>query len=135
MSDNVKLVWIVERDPHTRKVNANEGLAYDGKVPVGRVSLAPGDPQNRGAWRWTMFGYGRNCRGDRASVTRAGAASSKDEAKAAVERAYLRLLSLHPGNRQAILEHNAVVEESAQFSESSEGLRRAPDLHESGADE
>jgi hypothetical protein len=76
MSDDVTLVAI--RDPHTTKVEANEGLGYDGKVPVGKVTLASGDPTDRGAWRWSMVSYGRNCRGQRASIRRPGAARSKD---------------------------------------------------------
>jgi hypothetical protein len=95
----MRLVWLSVRDPHKKKVEANEGPGYDGKVPVGKVSLASGDPTNRGAWRWSMFGYGRNCRGQRASVKRSGGAAAKDEAKADCERAYRELLAADPGNR------------------------------------
>jgi hypothetical protein len=133
MSEDVKLVWLSVRDPHPKKVEANEGMGYDGKVPVGRVSLASGDPTNRGAWRWSMFGYGRNCRGQRAEVKRAGAAATKDEAKADCERAYLELLASDPENRQAIREHHATVEERARLWESGEGLRMARETERSGS--
>ena len=46
----LKIVWISVRDPHTRKVDENEGRAYDKKLPVGMVRLADDDPMNRGAW-------------------------------------------------------------------------------------
>ena len=46
----LKIVWISVRDPHTRKVDENEGRAYYKKLPVGMVRLADDDPMNRGAW-------------------------------------------------------------------------------------
>jgi hypothetical protein len=48
MTGHVKLVWTVQRDPQTGKTDPNEGIAHDGPVPVGSVSLAPGDPTNKG---------------------------------------------------------------------------------------
>jgi hypothetical protein len=87
MREDVKLVWRSVRDPHTNQVDRNEGPGYDGKVPVGTVTLGSGDPTHRGAWHWSMFGYGRNCRRQPASIKRSDTARSKDRAKADCERA------------------------------------------------
>ncbi|MBM0204259.1 hypothetical protein JNW90_14925 [Micromonospora sp. STR1s_5] len=124
MGAETRLVWLVQCDPHTREPDLNEGIVWDCKVPVGKVRLASGDPLNRGAWRWSMFAYGRHCQGA-ASVSRAGGAETRDQAKADCEAAYLKLLAAHPDNRDAIHNHHSAVEERAPLFESGEGLSRA----------
>ena len=124
MLSDVKLVWISIRDPHTRKVDAGFGTGYDEDFPVGKMSLASGDPQSRGAWRWSMSAYGRHARSP-VGLQRFGSAATKDQAKAECERAYLLLIEFAPGNRQAIHDHHAAVQEMDRLWSSGESLRRA----------
>jgi hypothetical protein len=103
MADPVKLVWVSVRDLHTGKVDAGVGTAYDEDVPVGKVSLASGDPQNRSLWRWTMFAYGRHARSP-TGLQRFGSAATKDQAKADCERTDLELTGFVPGTgKQSII--------------------------------
>jgi hypothetical protein len=124
MPDPLKLTWTAIRDPHSGKVHENEGQAHDGPVAVGSVSLASGDPSERGAWRWSMFGYARYGRSP-LGLKRSGAAATKEQAKADCEASYRHLLSAGPGNRQAIHDHHAAIQESKRLYESGEGLRLA----------
>ncbi|MBM0206523.1 hypothetical protein JNW90_28605 [Micromonospora sp. STR1s_5] len=131
MSEEVKLIWIVQRNPHTGKPIPNEGRAYDGKVSVAIVKGVDDGP-GRGQWDWSMYAYGRGTIGhlDRPREDR-GRCNTREEAKAAAEAAYRKLLSLHPGNRQAIRDHNAAVKEGARLWENGEGLRRAREAERS----
>jgi hypothetical protein len=132
MTAPVKLVWISVRDPHTRKVDTGAGTGYDEDVPVGKVSLASGDPQEHGAWRWSMFGYGRHAQSPTV-LRRFGSAATKDQAKADCERAYLDLIEFAPGNRQAIHDHHAALQKMDRLWSSGEGLRRAMEAERSGS--
>jgi hypothetical protein len=123
MPEPVTLTWTAIRDPQSGKVYENEGIAYDGEIPVGRVWLVSGDPFERGAWRWSMFGYARYARSP-TGLKRSGAAATKDQAKAESEWAYTHLLAADPGNRQAIHDHHADMQESRRLYETGEGLRR-----------
>jgi hypothetical protein len=122
MPSDVKLAWLTPRAEDGKPVET-EGMAWEGKVPVGRVRRVAQSADRR-EWRWSMFAFGPNCVGA-ATICRAGAAATKDEAKADCERAYLDLIRFSPGNRQAIHEHHATNRKGAAAQGAYEGVRRS----------
>lgn len=50
-------------------------------------------------------------------ITRSGLKDTKEAAKACVERAYLALLAVHPGNREHIHKHAADLQARTEYWE------------------
>ena len=90
----------------------NHGICHDGEAPVGvvRYDRKPWLDDDW-PWAWSMTATGA----DRVQHLCSGREATKEAAKAAVERAYLDLIAVHPDNRANVQARHAEVERRARL--------------------
>lgn len=97
----IALRWRATRFPPDPP-EKDDGTCLDGEATVGRVRLIEHEPRN-GVWMWSMTA----CAPGVGAAESSGRLPTKEEAKAAVERAYQAFVAAHPDARDYWLKHCA----------------------------